>query len=50
VSSTGRSPVLWRLLLELEIRAGDLERAKNVLLQAVGECPLVKGAIVYSHI
>ena len=41
---------MWRLLLELEIRAGDLERAKNVLLQAVGECPLVKGAIFYSYI
>ncbi|KAI0004208.1 DUF1740-domain-containing protein [Russula compacta] len=41
---TRGSPVLWRLLLELEIRlgAGDLERAKNVLLQAIGECPLVK--------
>ena len=50
LSSTRGSPVLWRLLLELEMRAGDLERAKNVLLQAIGECPLVKGAIVYSHI
>ncbi|KAI9462434.1 DUF1740-domain-containing protein [Lactarius psammicola] len=36
------SPVLWRLLLEVEIRAGDLERAKNVLFRAIGECPLVK--------
>ena len=44
VTSTRGSPVLWRLLLELEIRAGDLERAKSVLLQAIGECPLVKGA------
>ncbi|KAH9175483.1 DUF1740-domain-containing protein [Lactarius sanguifluus] len=36
------SPVLWRLLLEVEIRAGDLERAKNVLFRAIGACPLVK--------
>jgi hypothetical protein len=50
LGSTRGSPVLWRLLLELEMRAGDLERAKNVLLQAIGECPLVKGTIVYSHI
>ncbi|KAI9512862.1 DUF1740-domain-containing protein [Russula earlei] len=39
---TRGSPILWRLLLELEIRAGDLKRAKNVLLQAIAECPLVK--------
>ncbi|KAI0304761.1 NRDE-2, necessary for RNA interference-domain-containing protein [Russula brevipes] len=39
---TRGSPVLWRLLLELEIRAGNFERAKNVLLRAIGECPLVK--------
>ncbi|KAI0307929.1 NRDE-2, necessary for RNA interference-domain-containing protein [Multifurca ochricompacta] len=39
---TRGSPILWRLLLELEIRVGDLERAKSVILQALGECPLVK--------
>lgn len=48
VISTRGSPVLWRLLLELEIRAGDLERAKNVLLQAIGACPLVKGGRIFA--
>jgi len=50
VISTRGSPVLWRLLLELEIRAGDLERAKNVLLQAIGACPLVKGRHIFAHL
>jgi hypothetical protein len=36
--------------LELEIRAGDQERAKNVLLQAIGACPLVKGRRIFAHL
>ncbi|KAI0936623.1 hypothetical protein AcW1_000813 [Taiwanofungus camphoratus] len=39
---TRGSPVLWRLYVEFEIRAGQLERAKKLLFRAVGECPLVK--------
>jgi hypothetical protein len=50
MTSTRGSPVLWRLLLELEIRAGDLDRAKNILLQAIGACPLVKGTCMFAHI
>jgi len=50
VISTRGSPVLWRLLLELEIRAGDQERAKNVVLQAIGACPLVKGRCIFAHL
>lgn len=38
------SPVVWRILLELEIRDGQLERAKKMLFRAVAECPLCKGA------
>jgi hypothetical protein len=40
---TRGSPVLWRVFVEFEIRAGDLRRAKEVLFRAVGQCPLVKG-------
>ena len=41
--STRASPILWRLYLEFEIRAGTLQRAKKLFFRAVGECPLVKG-------
>jgi hypothetical protein len=49
MTSTRGSPILWRLLLELEIRAGDLDRAKDVLLQAIGACPLVKGRRMFAR-
>jgi len=34
---------MWRIAVEFEIRTGRLERAKNLLYRAVGECPLAKG-------
>lgn len=37
------SAILWRLYLEFEIRAGQLNRAKKLLFRAIGECPFVKG-------
>ncbi len=40
---TRGSAILWRIYLEFEIRAGQLQRAKKLLFRAVGECPLVKG-------
>ncbi|KAH7912572.1 NRDE-2, necessary for RNA interference-domain-containing protein [Hygrophoropsis aurantiaca] len=40
---TKGSPIIWRVILEFEIRAGQLQRAKSLLYRAVGECPLVKG-------
>ncbi|KAA1468262.1 DUF1740-domain-containing protein [Dentipellis sp. KUC8613] len=39
---TRGSPILWRLYIELEIRAGQLERAKDLLFRALGQCPFVK--------
>jgi hypothetical protein len=33
---------LWRIFIEFEILAGELERAKQLLFQAVRSCPLVK--------
>ncbi|EGO05163.1 hypothetical protein SERLA73DRAFT_164712 [Serpula lacrymans var. lacrymans S7.3] len=39
---TRASPVIWRIILELEIRAGQLQRAKSMLYRAIGECPLSK--------
>ncbi|KAF8761004.1 Peptidase family M41 [Rhizoctonia solani] len=36
---TRQSPVLWRIYLEFEIRAGQLTRAKALLHQAIGVCP-----------
>ena len=36
------SPVLWRIYLEFEIRAGQLTRAKALLYQATNACPWVK--------
>ncbi|KXN83909.1 hypothetical protein AN958_00989, partial [Leucoagaricus sp. SymC.cos] len=40
---TRASPVIWRIYLEFEIRAGDLKKAKKLLYRAIGECPLYKG-------
>ena len=40
---TRASPVIWRIYLEFEVRAGDLERAKGLLYRAIGECPFYKG-------
>ncbi|QRV90810.1 NRDE-2 (necessary for RNA interference) protein [Ceratobasidium sp. AG-Ba] len=36
------SPSVWRIYLELELRAGKLDRAKALLFQAVASCPWVK--------
>ncbi|KAJ3569428.1 hypothetical protein NP233_g5061 [Leucocoprinus birnbaumii] len=40
---TRASPIIWRIYLEFEIRAGDLKRAKKLLYRAIGECPFCKG-------
>lgn len=37
------SPILWRIYLEFEIRAGRLKQAKQLLFRAIRECPMVKG-------
>ncbi|KAH7928477.1 DUF1740-domain-containing protein [Leucogyrophana mollusca] len=39
---TRGSPVIWRVILEFEIRVGQLRKAKSLLYRAVGECPYVK--------
>ncbi|TFK36838.1 NRDE-2, necessary for RNA interference-domain-containing protein [Crucibulum laeve] len=39
---TRASAVIWRIYIEFEIRAGELQRAKKLLFRAIGECPLVK--------
>ncbi|KAI0067780.1 DUF1740-domain-containing protein [Artomyces pyxidatus] len=39
---TRGSPVLWRIFIEFEIRTGQLQRAKNLMFRAIGQCPLVK--------
>ncbi|KAI0321133.1 NRDE-2, necessary for RNA interference-domain-containing protein [Amylostereum chailletii] len=39
---TRGSPILWRVYIEFEIRAGQLQKAKDVLFRAIGQCPLVK--------
>ncbi|TRM66431.1 hypothetical protein BD626DRAFT_398206 [Schizophyllum amplum] len=41
-SRTKGSAVLWRLFIELEVRAGDLQSAKRLLYRAVRECPFAK--------
>ncbi|KAH7885897.1 NRDE-2, necessary for RNA interference-domain-containing protein [Phlebopus sp. FC_14] len=40
---TRNSALTWRVALEFEIRAGQLQRAKNLLYRAVSEFPLAKG-------
>ncbi|KAH6916852.1 NRDE-2, necessary for RNA interference-domain-containing protein [Coprinopsis sp. MPI-PUGE-AT-0042] len=39
---TRASPVVWRIYVEFEIRAGNLKGAKKLLFRAIGECPFVK--------
>ncbi|KAJ7125708.1 NRDE-2, necessary for RNA interference-domain-containing protein [Mycena crocata] len=39
---TRRSPIIWRIFIEFEIRVGQLHRAKKLLFRAIGDCPLVK--------
>ncbi|KLO13922.1 DUF1740-domain-containing protein [Schizopora paradoxa] len=39
---TRGSPIIWRILLEVEINYGSLKRAKTTLFRALGECPMVK--------
>ncbi|KAJ6509410.1 NRDE-2, necessary for RNA interference-domain-containing protein [Mycena vitilis] len=39
---TRQSAILWRIFIEFEIRAGQLNRAKKMLFRAIGDCPLVK--------
>ncbi|KAG2150143.1 NRDE-2, necessary for RNA interference-domain-containing protein [Suillus cothurnatus] len=39
---TTGSAILWRVILEFEVRVGELQRAKKLLYRAVNECPLAK--------
>ncbi|KAM6498408.1 NRDE-2, necessary for RNA interference domain containing protein [Amanita muscaria] len=39
---TRGSPIIWRIYIEFEMQANDLQRAKNLLYRAIAECPLVK--------
>ncbi|PBL01212.1 hypothetical protein ARMGADRAFT_1007241 [Armillaria gallica] len=39
---TRGSLILWRIYIEFEIRAGQLQKAKKLLFRAIGECPLAK--------
>ncbi|CAK5264904.1 unnamed protein product [Mycena citricolor] len=39
---TKHSCILWRLATELEVKTGNLPRAKALLFRAIGDCPLVK--------
>jgi len=39
---TAGSPILWRIFIEFEILTGQLDRAKQLLFQAVRTCPLMK--------
>ncbi|KAG0696046.1 NRDE-2, necessary for RNA interference-domain-containing protein [Suillus ampliporus] len=39
---TQGSAILWRVILEFEIRVGELQRAKKLLYRAVSESPLAK--------
>ncbi|TFK30778.1 hypothetical protein FA15DRAFT_580325 [Coprinopsis marcescibilis] len=39
---TRGSPIVWRVYLEFEIRAGQLKTAKKLLFRAIGECPFAK--------
>ncbi|KAJ8591485.1 hypothetical protein M405DRAFT_734897 [Rhizopogon salebrosus TDB-379] len=39
---TKGSAILWRVILEFEIRVGEFQRAKKLLYRAVNECPLAK--------
>lgn len=39
---TAGSAILWCVILEFEVRVGELQRAKKLLYRAVKECPLAK--------
>ncbi|KAI6007197.1 NRDE-2, necessary for RNA interference-domain-containing protein [Pisolithus albus] len=39
---TKNSSIIWRIIMEFEIRAGQMQRAKDLLYRAVSECPLSK--------
>ncbi|KAI6119002.1 NRDE-2, necessary for RNA interference-domain-containing protein [Pisolithus croceorrhizus] len=39
---TKNSSTIWRIIMEFEIRAGQMQRAKDLLYRAVSECPLSK--------
>ncbi|KAJ7630811.1 NRDE-2, necessary for RNA interference-domain-containing protein [Roridomyces roridus] len=39
---TKRSALIWCLYIQLEIKVGQLNRAKKLLFRAIGDCPLVK--------
>lgn len=39
---TKNSSIIWRVIMEFEIRAGQTQRAKDLLYRAVSECPLSK--------
>ncbi|KAF9022470.1 hypothetical protein BDZ89DRAFT_1102857 [Hymenopellis radicata] len=39
---TRGSPILWRVYIEFEIRAGRPKRAKGLLYRAIQECPISK--------
>jgi hypothetical protein len=40
------SAILWGVILEFEVRVGELQRAKKLLYRAVDECPLAKGKYI----
>ncbi|KAG5636350.1 hypothetical protein H0H81_008346 [Sphagnurus paluster] len=42
---TRGSAIVWRIYIEFEIRAGELQRAKKLVYRAIGECPLVKAFV-----
>jgi hypothetical protein len=45
VSANSRgSIVLWRIYIEFELRYGKPQRAKEMILRAVRDCPWSKGA------
>jgi hypothetical protein len=46
VIRTKGSAILWRVILEFEIRVGEFKRAKKLLYRAVNECPLSKGEYI----
>jgi hypothetical protein len=40
---TRNNAIMWRIVLEFEIRTGQMQRAKSLLHRAVEESPLSKG-------
>ncbi|KZS95938.1 hypothetical protein SISNIDRAFT_330589 [Sistotremastrum niveocremeum HHB9708] len=47
-SSMRRSAIIWRIFIEFEIRAGDLKRAKSLVVQGVTEHPLCKELYLFA--